>query len=234
MIGPGEAGPDGGPDPTVGGRAVAYPDGDLRDQLVHLGAEAVRAGLVIGSGGNLSAREPGADTCWVTGTGTWLDRLTRAEFTRVRISDGPDDGTVVGGGPTPTSEWRLHTATYRVRPDVNAVVHLHPQSSVLLTTLGHPIALLTTDHVFSVREVAVVPFSAPGGARVARDAAAAVAGGVNAVVLDRHGCSVLGTSVEVAHKRAFNLEEAARATCAALLLSGGRPLPGGPPLTGPV
>ena len=42
---------------------MSYPDGDLRDQLAHVGAEAVRSGLVIGSGGNLSAREPGADAC---------------------------------------------------------------------------------------------------------------------------------------------------------------------------
>ncbi|MCA1696176.1 MAG: hypothetical protein LC749_16460 [Actinobacteria bacterium] len=33
---------------------MSYPGGDLRDQLAHVGAEAVRTGLVIGSGGNPS------------------------------------------------------------------------------------------------------------------------------------------------------------------------------------
>ncbi|MGH3613592.1 MAG: class II aldolase/adducin family protein [Pseudonocardia sp.] len=28
------------------------------------------------------------------------------------------DGTVLDGHPVPSSEWRLHTATYRSRPDV--------------------------------------------------------------------------------------------------------------------
>lgn len=193
---------------------MAYPEGDLRDQLAHLGAAAVRAGLVVGSGGNLSAREPGADACWVTATGSWLDHLTRDEFSLVRIADG----AVVGGHPNPSVEWRLHTATYAVRADVGAVVHLHPQASVLLTSLGHPIALTTTDHRAYVREVAVVGFSPPGGLQVADDAAAAVAGGCDAVVLTHHGCSVLGDTVEVAHRRAFNLEEAARATLEALRL----------------
>jgi len=204
---------------------MTYPDGDLRDQLAHLGAAAVSAGLVVGSGGNLSAREHGADTCWVTGAGTWLDRLGRDDFALVRIADG----AVVGGHPGPSSEWRLHTATYRVRADVNAIVHLHPQTSVLLTALGHDIALATTDHAFYLREVAVVPFSTPGGAELADAAAAAVAGGTDAVVLAHHGCSVLADTVELAHKRAFNLEEAARLTRDALLLADGRPPPSCPP-----
>jgi L-fuculose-phosphate aldolase len=204
---------------------MTYPDGDLRDQLAHLGAAVVSAGLVVGSGGNLSAREPGADTCWVTAAGTWLDRLGRGDFTLVRIADG----VVVGGHPAPSSEWRLHTATYRVRADVNAVVHLHPQTSVLLTALGHDIALVTTDHAFYLREIAVVPFSPPGDTGLAQAAAAAVADGTDAVVLAHHGCSVLADTVELAHKRAFNLEEAARLTRDALLLADGRPPPSCPP-----
>jgi ribulose-5-phosphate 4-epimerase/fuculose-1-phosphate aldolase len=203
---------------------VTYPGCDLRDQLAHLGAEAVRAGLVVGSGGNLSAREPGGEECWVTAAGTWLDRLTPDDFSLVRIRDG----AVFDGRPIPSSEWRLHTATYRARADVNAVVHLHPQTSVLLTALGHDIALITTDHAFYVREVAVVPFFPPGGDEIADAAAAAVDGGVNAVVLAHHGCSVLADTVELAHKRAFNLEEAARVTLAALLVAGGQPLPACP------
>ncbi len=204
---------------------MSYPSGDLRDQLAHLGAEAVRARLVVGSGGNLSAREPGSGTCWVTATGTWLDRLEPAEFTELRIADG----AVVGEHPQPSSEWRLHTETYRVRPDVNAIVHLHPQLSVLLAALGHEITLLTSDHLYYLREVAVRTFAHPGTTELARDAAQAVAGGANAVVLGHHGCSVLADTVELAHKRAFNLEEAARSTAVGLLLNGGSGPPPCPP-----
>jgi L-fuculose-phosphate aldolase len=100
---------------------------------------------------------------------------------------------------------------------------------VLLTALGRDIALVTTDHAFYVREVTVVPFSPPGGAALADAAAAAVAGGSDAVVLAHHGCSVLADTVELAHKRAFNLEEAARLTRDALLLADGRPPPSCPP-----
>ncbi|MGE3287640.1 MAG: class II aldolase/adducin family protein [Pseudonocardia sp.] len=204
---------------------MTYPAGDLRDQLAHVGAAAVAAGLVVGSGGNLSAREPGSDSCWVTGTGTWLDRLGRDAFARIRIADG-----AVLEGPPPSSEWRLHAATYRARPDVNAVVHLHPQTSVLLSALDEPIVLVSSDHRLYLREVAVVPFAPPGGDEVADAAAAACADGCDAVVLAHHGCSVLGATVEMAHRRAFNLEEAARLTLTGLTL--GRVPPACPAWTG--
>lgn len=187
---------------------------DLIDQLVTVGRKAVAAGLVIGSGGNLSAREPGADTCVVTASGTWLDELDRESFSVVRISDG----MVVGGHPTPSSEVPLHLATYLVRPDVNAVVHLHPQTSVLLDALGHQIRLLTIDHAYYVREVRSTPFIQSGTQELADAGAAAVADGCDCVILGHHGCSALGTTVEEAHKRAANLEEAARATLTMLQL----------------
>jgi ribulose-5-phosphate 4-epimerase/fuculose-1-phosphate aldolase len=209
---------------------VGYPVGDLRDQLAFLGRSAVAAGLVVGSGGNLSARASGADEIWVTGGGTWLDRLHPSAFARVRISDGAvldvrrdDAGTATGDGavhaaPSPSSEVALHLATYRVRPDVNVVVHLHPQTVLLLDALGEPIRLVTTDHLAYVRRVARTPFAVPGTDEVGEQAADAVRDGTNCVVLANHGVSVLAGSVELAHKRVFCLEEAARLTYAALAL----------------
>ena len=118
--------------------------------------------------------------------------------------------------PKPTSELALHLAVYRARPDVRAIVHLHPQSMLLLDAIGVPIRLVTTDHAFYLRRVATVPFAPPGGQRLAQSAADAVADGTNCLILSRHGCSVLASSVELAHKRAVNLEEAARLTYRAL------------------
>ena len=197
---------------------MSYPGGDLRDQLAHVGAEAVRTGLAIGSGGNLSARAAGSAQCWITAAGSWLDRLEPAEFSLISIPEGG----LRGGHPQPSSEWRLHTETYARRPDVNAIIHLHPQTSVLLTALGYDIALITSDHAYYLREIAIVPFEQPGSVELAVAAAEAVAGGINALVLNHHGCSVLADSVELAHKRAVNLEEAARSSYAALLLTAGQ------------
>ncbi|MCW2681203.1 MAG: class aldolase/adducin family protein [Frankiales bacterium] len=186
----------------------------LVDQLIEVGRKAVSAGLVIGSGGNLSARLPGADECVVTCSGSALDELTPEQFSVVGIADGE----VRGGHPVPSSEVPLHLATYRVRTDANALVHLHPQTSVLLDALGHRIRLLTIDHAYYVREVRSTPFIQAGTPELAEAGAQAVADGCNCVILGHHGCSVVADTVDLAWKRANNLEEAARATLTMLQL----------------
>jgi ribulose-5-phosphate 4-epimerase/fuculose-1-phosphate aldolase len=208
---------------------------DPRDQLARVGRSVVQAGLVVGSGGNLSARIPGTGECWVTATGTWLDRLDRGSFVRVRLPDGAavDGGRVRGAaGRTtagPSSELALHLATYRRRPDIGALVHLHPQTVLLLDALGEPVRLVTTDHGYYLGRVVTTPFRRPGSAELAELAADAAADGTNCVILAQHGCSVLGETVELAHKRALNLEEAARLTYRALALGRAGELPACPP-----
>jgi ribulose-5-phosphate 4-epimerase/fuculose-1-phosphate aldolase len=200
---------------------VNYVPGDLRDQLAHVGYDVVQAGLVCGSGGNLSARIPDEDAIWVTAAGSWLDRLSRNAFAAVRVSDGaPTTVGAQGAIPVqpstspaePTSELALHLALYRARPDVNAIVHLHPQTALLLDALGEHIRIVTTDHAFYLRRVSTVPFRLPGSLELAALAAAMAADGTDCLVLSHHGSVVMGDSVEMAHKRARNLEEAALIT----------------------
>ena len=192
---------------------------DPRELLARLGLDAVRAGLAVASGGNLSARTDDAAEAWVTAAGTWLDRLDERDFVRVRISDG--EVLEATPGARPSTEVALHLHTYRVRSDANAIIHLHPQLAVLLDALGEPVRLVTTDHRVYLGRVARTPFHPPGTAALAEAAAAAVADGTNCVLLAHHGCSVLGDDPLMAYRRAVNLEEAARLTYRALLLTGG-------------
>ncbi len=182
---------------------MADAEADLIAQLSESGEDAVRRGLVIATGGNLSGRLPGADTFVVTGAGTRLDRLTPGDFSTMRL-----DGAVVGGCPTPSSEWKLHQRTYLVRPDVNAIVHLHPQTAVVLDALGHPVRLLTLDHVTYLHKVNRIPFFHNGSDELA-DAAAEASRDGNVVILAHHGCSTLGDTVAMAYRRSLSLEEAA-------------------------
>ena len=183
-------------------------------ELVVVGRKAVAAGLVIGS-----RRQP---------VGAPAGRRRVRRHLLRQLAGRADAGRLLGrrartarcaaGTRGPSSEVPLHLATYRVRPDVNAVVHLHPQTSVLLDALGLPIRLLTIDQAYYVREVRSTPFIQSGTQELADAGAAAVADGCNCVVLGHHGCSALGDTVETAHKRAANLEEAARATLTMLQL----------------
>jgi L-fuculose-phosphate aldolase len=192
-------------------RTPATPD-EAIGQLIEVGRTAVERGLVVASGGNLSVRLPGAAEFVVTAAGTWLDKLTPADFSVLTL-----DGDVVAGAQRPSTEWKLHQRTYRVRPDVHAVVHVHPQHAVLVDALGHPIRLMTLDHAFYVRSVGTVPYF-PNGSDELADAAAEQSRHHDCVVLSHHGCSALGEDVGMAYRRALNLEDAAIATYRALLL----------------
>lgn len=184
---------------------------DLIAQLRDAGRHVVDRGLVQASGGNLSARVPGTSRFLVTATGTWLDRLTDDDFSELTL-----DGERVGGAPSPSVEWKLHQRTYAARPDVGAIVHLHPQHVLLVDLLGAPIRFTTLDHQYYVGSAARVPFMSSGSEELA-DAAAEAARDHDAVVLAHHGCSALGDSVPMALRRALNLEEAAMMTYRLLL-----------------
>lgn len=176
------------------------------EELVDAGRHVVARGLVQASGGNLSARVPGTDHFVITGTGTWLDRLTAADFAVLTPS-----GEQVSGHARPSGEWKLHQRSYAVRADVHAIVHLHPQHVLLVDMLGAPIRFTTLDHQYYLGSAGRVPFI-PSGSEELAEAAAEAARGHDAVVLAHHGCSTLGETVAMAVRRALNLEEAAAMT----------------------
>ena len=178
----------------------------LIDELIDTGREVVTQGLVRASGGNLSVRLPGDGGFLVTASGTWLDRLEPDQLSELSF-----DGELLGGAARPSVEWRLHARTYAVRPDVHAIVHLHPQHVLLVDMLGAPIRFTTLDHQYYLGSAGRIPFL-PSGSREVADAAAEAAREHDAVVLAHHGCSTMGDTMSMALRRALNLEEAATMT----------------------
>lgn len=185
----------------------------LVEELIDVGGTAVNQGLVQATGGNLSARTPGADRFVMSGSATRLDRLGVDDFSIISLTDA----SIVGGSPRPSSEWKLHHHTYLARPDVNAIVHVHPQYAVLLDALGYPLRFLTLDHAVYVGSAGRTPFYANGTEELANAAAEQVLEH-NAVILGNHGCSAVGDTVLMAFRRAALLEEAAKMTFHALQL----------------
>ena len=47
------------------------------------------------------------------------------------------DGDIIEGNGKPPLEFHLHAGIYKERPDVQAVIHCHPNWSTILTTAGH-------------------------------------------------------------------------------------------------
>ncbi len=184
-------------------------------ELIEVGRDAVDRGLVLASAGNLSARISD-DAFVVTGSGTWLDRLTPDDFAVLSLADD-ETGVPFEGAAAPSSEWKLHHRAYRARPDAECVLHLHPRTAVVLASLGRPIRLLTLDHAYYLGSIGVTPFYHNGTDELA-DTAAEQLREHDCVIMQHHGCSVVADSIGMAYRRALNLEDAAQATALALQL----------------
>lgn len=196
----------------------ATSDEQLLEQLIEIGRLSDAQGLVAASAGNLSGRLPGTDRFFITGSETWLSRLTPESFALVSL-----DGEVLAGAIRPSSEYKVHLMSYRARQDVNSVVHLHPQTTVLVDAVGAPIEPITLDQAAYLRRIGRIEFF-PNGSDELGEHAAREAATSNAIVMAHHGCATLGDTVGMAYRRALNLEDAARATLQALLLGRGSAL----------
>lgn len=185
---------------------------NLWNDLLVVGRKLVAAGLVVGAGGNISARLPGSDEIVISPSGYNLAELREEDLCALGL-----DGERRRGELRPSSESNMHLAAYRARPDVNVVFHLHPPHSTLLHAIGRPVRLITIDHAYYLRQLGEVPYLPSGTVELA-DAVAAELGMVDVVLLKHHGCLLVAPAIEVAYQRAVNLEEAARATYRAALL----------------
>lgn len=181
--------------------------------VVELGRRVVKAGLVLGSGGNVSARQ-GPDEVVVTPSGHALDGLAPHDLVTLSL-----DGQlrVVNGGRRPSSEWSMHLAAYRARPDAGVALHVHPPHVNVLLATGRPIRLLTVDHAYYVRRMVRLAWM-PTGSDELSDAVAGALASADVVLVAHHGCLIVAPDADAAFERAANLEAAATATYRALLL----------------
>lgn len=181
--------------------------------VVELGRRVVEAGLVLGSGGNVSVRRS-PDEVLVTPSGYALDRLGWDDLVTLGL-----DGEVraANDGRRPSSESSMHLAAYRARPDAGVALHVHPPYVNVLLATGRPIRLLTVDHAYYVRRMVQLPWL-PTGSEELSDAVATAMERADVVLIAHHGCLVVASDTDAAFERAANLEAAATATYRALLL----------------
>lgn len=171
----------------------------LRQDLVETARTLNRSGLNQGTSGNVSVRD--GEMVLITPTGVAFDVLTPADLVAIDL-----DGQVVAGAGKPSSEWRMHTGVYRARPDVQAVVHVHPPHATALACLRHDIPPF--HYMVAVAGGATIRCAryATYGTQELADAATAALHERTACLLANHGLLALGATLAKARYVAQEVE----------------------------
>ena len=176
--------------------------------LARVTAALYARGLVTGSGGNLSARDPDSPSrIWITPAGRFKGDLQQEHMACIGLEGEPR----AADEPRPSTEWRVHCAIYRSRPDVWAVVHSHAQQATRLALTGTRFLPISLEAAV-IGELQVVPFLMPGTEALA-EAVASTLGAGAAVLMQNHGLVVAADGLE----HAAALTETIEATAGTLL-----------------
>lgn len=174
----------------------------LRQSLVDATKEAEVLRLNAGTSGNISVRT--ADGMLITPTGIPSKSL-RPDMIVAMDLDGAWSGDM-----TPSSEWALHAAIYKARPEVQAIVHAHPDNCVALSCARE--ALPAFHYMvagFGGVDIPCSKYAAFGSPELAEVTVEAIEGRT-ACLLANHGMVAVGTSVAEAFGRTVKLETLAR------------------------
>ncbi|SNS86439.1 L-fuculose-phosphate aldolase [Noviherbaspirillum humi] len=157
--------------------------------------------------GHLSVRVPGDPNHFFMKPHSYgFDEITMDNIVICNL-----DGEKVGGGGRRHSEVFIHSEIYKARPDVNSVIHSHPDNAVALSATGKQLKMISQP---SVAFADGLPYYTDTIDLIrSKDMGEGVAkalGQCKAVLMRNHGVAVVGRSVEETVILAIMLENACR------------------------
>jgi L-fuculose-phosphate aldolase len=178
-------------------------DRALREELIAT-ALTLRAQRVLPATlGNLSVRLASGDIL-ITPSSCAYESTTPADLPVIDL-----DGKVRAGDLPPSSEWRMHTAIYRARCDVAAVVHTHAPAATALACLRQPLpGVLGEVEDFAQGPVRVAAYAESGTAQLAANVVSAL-GQSRAALIASHGMVAVGPDCAAAAQVAEVIEHCA-------------------------
>lgn len=173
-----------------------------RNDLIQFGLALVNEGLTSGSGGNLSVRSDDSKSFFITPSGMAYDALKKSDLVHMDL-----EGNLLGGTRKPSSEWHMHAAIYRVRPDIRALIHCHSPYISAFSVLGEdlgPVSYLIASS--GAGSVPLAPYETFGTDALAQSAVKALGDDAKAVILANHGLIAGGKTLKEALSLTRDLE----------------------------
>ena len=170
----------------------------VRERVAEVSRRLAAEGLVLGTAGNVSARQ--GDEVAITPTGAVLADLEPEQVSVVDL-----EGTQLDGELAPTSELDLHLGVYR-RYDAGAVVHTHaPMATALSCVLDEELPCVHYQLLLLGGPVPVAPYATFGTPELASSVLDALEGG-NAALMANHGAIVHSHDLDAALELSLLLE----------------------------
>lgn len=177
-----------------------------RDRLLQICARLDGSPLAPGTTGNASVRSDDGTggAFFVTAAGVGFGDASAENLARVEIASGP------AADANPSSEWRLHAAVYRQRPDVGAIVHLHPPAATALSCLRRPLpAFHYMVALAGGSEIPCAPYATFGTQALAEHVADTLGRSLRACLMANHGVVAVGDTPAAALRLATEVESLA-------------------------
>jgi len=189
-----------------------------REEIVRYGRTLHERGLVAAMDGNLSVRLKG-ERILVTPTCVSKGNMRAADMVVVDM-----EGQRVSGRRNVTSEIGMHLLIYRMRPDIQAIVHAHPPTATGFAAAG--IALtqpLVCEVVMGLGCIPLARYGTPGTSELARTLEPFVPH-YDAILMSNHGVVAYGDTLERAYMKMETVEHFAQIALVTHLLGRQQPL----------
>ena len=195
-------------------------DMNLLEQCAEGTRRIMKEGFTPSRGGDISLRDPNTGLIYISGNLKDLP-FPYANFLEFRAQDiavFEPDGTLITPWAVGTIELPMHLAIMRARPDVNCVLHTHPQWSTIFAMIRKKIPLvLVEQEVHLGGEIGIADYAPAGDTKVGEYTAQAL-GSKNAVLMASHGAVAVGERMDIAFAHAHYLENIAQKAAFASLL----------------
>jgi len=176
---------------------------EARQAVVLAGRKLVESGLIARTWGNVSCRVDD-NRFAITPSGRDYLTLKPEEIVEVSISDLSYSGSI-----KPSSEKGIHAEVYKLRPDINFVIHTHQDYASAASVLDTDSIPVSAGYPALGSEVPCAAYALPGTKKLRRNVVAALARTTgNAVIMKSHGALCFGRDCDETFKTAQELEKA--------------------------
>jgi L-fuculose-phosphate aldolase len=192
---------------------------ELRDDIVRVGQLVYQKGWVASNDGNISIRlDAGRVLC--TPTGVSKGMMSSEDLIIVDL-----EGNKIEGKRARTSEILMHTTIYKLRPEINAVVHAHLPVATGFAVAGKALTeAIVPEVVVTLGCVPLATYGLPGTPALTEPMLPLIPV-YDAILLANHGAVAYGTDVWSAFFKMETVEHTARIALVAELLGGANVLP---------